>query len=129
MYFKEGFGLVTENDPVTENCNLFYAEYLLLKRNHESLSEEDKVFFTKNMEMKINDRGLYNRRSIETTPIRSVSHDEITGWLVASRVLCTDHGKDIWRHLISHFGTYNNTGRLSEALPFNPANFYAWGVS
>lgn len=123
-YFREGFGLITENDPNTENCSLFYAEYLTLK---EEVTEEDKEFFVNNMKLKLNDRGLYNRRSIETVPIRSVSKDEILGFLVASKILNTDHKDIIWKHLITHFGSYNNTGRFTEALPFNPANFYAWG--
>jgi hypothetical protein len=79
------------------------------------------------MSLKLNERRLYNRRSIETIPVRSVSHDEITGFLVASKILNTEHGKVIWKHLMTHLGAYNNTGRIEDNLPFNPGNFYAWG--
>ena len=123
-YFKIGYGLVTTNDPVTENCSLFYAQYLTLKT---LCTTEDLIFFRKNMRLKLNERGLYNRRSVEPTPVRSVSKDEILGWLVASKILDTEHGQNIWHHLITHFGSYNNTGRMLDYLPFNPGNFYAWG--
>lgn len=127
-YFKRGFGLVTEHDPITENCNLFFAEYLALKakRLHQ-VSDEDLDMFVENMQLKINQRGLYNRRSEESEPVRSVSHDEITGWLVSSRILGTNHGKEIWSHIVKHLGSYNNTGRFLDSLPFNPGNYYAWG--
>lgn len=127
-YFKRGFGLVTKNDPTTENCNLFYAEWLALKAKRLHMPEDsDLENFISDMIMKLNNKGLYNRRSEETNPVRSVSHDEITGWMVSSRILGTNHGKNIWKHLITHFGGYNNTGKFLDALPFNPANFYAWG--
>lgn len=123
-YFKDGFGLVTTNDPNTENANLFYAQYLSLK---ERTNTEDLIFFRRNMRLKLNERGLYNRRSIEPNPVRSVSKDEILGWLVASKILDTEHGVNIWEHLLAHFGSYNNTGRILDYLPFNPGNYYAWG--
>lgn len=123
-YFRKGYGLVVFCNESTENCNLFYAEYLTLKTQH---TEQDVQFFVNNMKLKINERGLYNRRSFETVPVRSVSKDEILGFLVASKILNTEHRFIIWKHLIAHFGSYNNTGRLLDYLPFNPANFYAWG--
>lgn len=123
-YFREGFGLVTEHDKDTENCNLFYAEYLLLKKE---ITEEDKQFFSKNMQLKVNSAGLYNRRSIEENPPRSVSKDEILGFLVASKILNTEHGKEIWKHLITHFGTYNNRNDWFGRVPYNPGCFYSWG--
>jgi len=57
-YLKEGFGLVTEHDQTTENCNLFYAQYLALK----TIESADVDFFSNNMRLKLNDRGVYNRR-------------------------------------------------------------------
>jgi hypothetical protein len=123
-YFKDGFGLVTKRDPTTENCNLHYAQYLVLKSKPNVL---DLVFFGKNMKMKLNDRGLYNRRSIEPLPVRSVSKDEILGFMTASHLLNTEHKNKIWKHLITHGGGYNNSGRLLDYLPFNPGNFYNWG--
>lgn len=123
-YFKAGYGLVTESDPWTENCNLFYAEYLLLKG---SVDIADFDFFTINMLAKWNpDRKLWNRRSGNDT--RSMSHDEITGFMVASHLLKTSHKTFIWNHFLKSFGSWNNTGRVIDYLPFNPGNYYAWGA-
>jgi hypothetical protein len=126
-YFKMGFGLVTKRDPTTENCNLFLAQYHILKHLKSGLTDEDRDFFIANMETKINARGLYNRRNIESAPTRSMSQDEILGFLISSKLLNTPNGEKIWNHLKTHFGTYNNTGRLSEYVPYNPANYYSWG--
>lgn len=126
-YFKMGFGLVTKRDPTTENCNLFLAQYHILKHLKSGLTDEDRDFFIANMETKINERGLYNRRNIEPAPTRSMSQDEILGFLISSTLLQTSHADKIWKHLVTHFGTYNNSGRLSEYVPYNPANFYIWG--
>lgn len=122
-YFKDGFGLVTEQNSTTENCNLFYAQYLALKKPDVN----DLIFYRRNMRMKVNERGLYNRRSVEPLPVRSVSKDEILGFMTASVLLKTEHAGKIWRHLLTHFGGYNNTGRMFDYLPFNPANYYNWG--
>lgn len=122
-YLKEGFGLVTERDQFTENSNLFYAQYLALK----TIESADVDFFSNNMRLKLNDRGVYNRRSIEPLPVRSVSKDEILGFMTASKLLKTDHAEEIWQHLLKTGGSYNNTGRLFDYLPFNPGNYYNWG--
>lgn len=124
QYFKEGFGLVTENDPETENCNLFYAEYLTLKKQ---INQQDVDFFVNNMNLKRTSSGLFNRRSKEPTPTRTVSKDEILGFLVTSKICNTGHGKEIWKHLITHFGTYNNVQEWRGRMPFNLGNFYTWG--
>lgn len=126
-YFKMGYGLTTQADPITENCNLFLATYHILKHLKSGLSKEDRDFFIQNMELKVNQFGLYNRRSIEGNPVRSVSQDEILGWMISSDLLVTSHGADIWSHLIRHLGSYNNTGRWLDYLTFNPGNFYSWG--
>ena len=127
QYMRPGFGLVTENDPTTENANLFLAQWHILKHAKEGLTEADRDWFMANMTSKKNADGLYNRRSIEGVPVRSVSQDEILGFLVSSTLLSTPNADKIWKHLITHFGTYNNTGRLRDSLPFNPGNFYSWG--
>lgn len=128
-YFLSGYGLATQNDPKTENCNLFYAEYLTLKKRDQYFESHFKLMeksrFMTNMAQKLNERGVYNRRSGNDK--RSVSHDEITGWMVSSKILNTSHGWDIWSHLTGNFGSYNNTGKLFDYVPFNPANYYAWG--
>lgn len=124
-YFRKGFGLVTEHDPITENCNLFLAQWHILKGS--TLTEADRTWFMESMIMKKNAKGLYNRRSEETEPVRSVSQDEILGFLISSNLLVTPNADKIWSHLITHFGTYNNTGKFSDYIPYNPANFYSWG--
>lgn len=126
-YFRMGFGLVTENDVSTENANLFLAQYHILKNNRVGLTDADRDWFTQNMTSKKNSDGLYNRRSIEGIPLRSVSHDEILGWMISSHLLGTLHGEEIWNHLKWHLGSYNNTGALVDYLPFNPGNYYSWG--
>jgi hypothetical protein len=127
-YFKPGYGLVTKQDPNSENCNLFYSELVTLKK---PISDVDSFLlhnmFTNNMILKYNcKRDVFNRRSGNDT--RSVSQDEISGWVHSSYLLNTEHKKIIWNHLISHFGSYNNTGKLMDYLPFNPANYYSWGI-
>lgn len=126
-YFKMGYGIVTENDPNTENCNLFLAQWHILKNAKGTLTDADRDWFMANMTSKKNKHGLYNRRNVETEPIRSVSQDEILGFLISSTILKTPNAPKIWNHLKSHFGTYNNTRRLRDYIPFNPANFYSWG--
>lgn len=125
-YFQLG-GLVTKNDPNTENCNLFYAEWLTLRCLGVTRRLGWQDYFIDGMDSKWNLKTkCYNRRTFDDS--RSVSHDEITGWLVSSKILYTTHGENIWKHLITHFGSYNNTSKMVDYLPFNPANYYAWGL-
>lgn len=115
-YFNEG--LVTTSDPQTENRNLFYAEYLTLDgvdQGFNSFMNEKKIA-----------NGMYLRSSIHTE--RTVSHDEITGWLVSSKILGTNHGKEIWNQLKENYGAYPAVVKdWTDYLPFNPGNYYAWG--
>lgn len=126
-YFVDGYGLVTERDKTSENCNLFLAQWHILRNNKGLLTDADRDWFMQNMILKKNAKGLYNRRSVEQEPVRSVSQDEILGFLISSKLLNTPNAEKIWKHLRGHFGTYNNTGRLTDCIPYNPANFYAWG--
>lgn len=125
-YFKAGYGLVTEADPTTENCNLFYAQYLALANDSMTQVErtQELSFFQINMLLKRIKPGLFNRRKQPDT--RSTSHDEITGFMVASHLLKTTHKHEIWKYLVMHLGVYNNNGKVW--MPFNPGNFYAWGA-
>ena len=114
-YFNEG--LVTKSDPQTENRNLFYAEYLTLGGVDQG--------FNSFMHEKQLPNGLYLRSSIHTN--RTVSHDEITGWLVSSKILGTCHGEVIWSQLVRHYGAYPAAVKnWTDYLPFNPGNYYAW---
>jgi hypothetical protein len=67
--------------------------------------------------------GLYLRSKNHTE--RTVSHDEITGFMVGSEVIKTYHRKTIWKHLISNHMTYNATGTVKA---YNPADYYPWAL-
>lgn len=115
-YFNEG--LVTKRDPITENRNLFYAEYL-------ALGGVDRGF-SSFMYLKRLPNGMYLRSSHHVN--RTVSHDEITGWMVSSYLLGTEHKKEIWDTLKKNYGAYPAVVKhWTDRLPFNPANYYAWG--
>jgi len=130
-YFRQGFGMVTTHDSSTENCNLFYAEYLGLRvvTDNTNLTKE-RNFFVDNMVLKKTDSGLYNRRfpeiSNEKNQVRTVSQDEILGWLISSKILSTTHGDEIWCQIVTMWGCYNNAGNKWNIM--NPANFYCWGL-
>lgn len=115
-YFNEG--LVTNHDPQTENRNLFYAEYLTLGGVDQG--------FNSFMNAKKLPNGLYLRSSIHTN--RTVSHDEITGWIVSSKILNTNHRFEIWDTLQANKGAYPAVVKdWSDLLPYNPGNYYSWG--
>lgn len=129
-YLKTGFGLVTKNDPITENCNLFYAEDLELQTYLKILDYEKALaFFTSNMNLKRTPNGLYNRRFPEQINdkglVRTMSQDEILGFIITSLILKTGHAEEIWKQVIKQWGFYNNSGNKYNFM--NPGNFYSWG--
>ena len=67
--------------------------------------------------------GLYRRSKHHTE--RTVSHDEITGMLISSKLLKTDHGDKIMNYMEKNFLNYQATG-----VPkfYQPSNFYMWGL-
>jgi len=114
-YWNEG--LVTSSDPVTENRNLFYAEYLALGGVDQG--------FNSFMHQKQLPNGLYLRSSLHTN--RTVSHDEITGWMASSYILKTGHKLEIWKTLLSNYGAYPAVVKdFTDKLPYNPGNYYSW---
>ena len=114
-YFDEG--LVTSSDPRTENRNLFYAQYLALGGVDQG--------FNSFMHAKQLANGLYLRSSFHTD--RTVSHDEITGWMASSYLLNTVHRVEIWKTLVSNYGAYPAVVKdITDRLPYNPGNYYAW---
>lgn len=125
-YFKKGYGLVTEADPISENCNHFKACWLTLKGKLTDFEHAVQLTtFTQDMMLKFNPKmKVYNRRPEPDS--RSVSQDEIYGWMITSTRLKTGHAKEIWSHMLKRWGSYNNTGRLADYLPFNGANYYSW---
>jgi hypothetical protein len=116
MYFNEG--LITKQDPQTENRNLFYAEYLTLGGVDQG--------FNSFMNAKKLPIGLYLRSSIHTT--RTVSQDEILGWMVSSKILKTNHRLEIWDTLKANLGAYPAVvHNWTDRLPYNLGNYYVWG--
>lgn len=123
-YFSYVFGLVTKLDPTTENGGLFFAHYLVLKLMlGQPITAGDAVLFNTKMADARVAEGLYLRSKHHTE--RTVSHDEITGMIVASKILKTKHSQEIWKYLVEHDGRYDATG-----VPkgYSPANHYAWGL-
>lgn len=115
QYFNEG--LVTSQDIQTENRNLFYAEYLALGGVDQG--------FNSFMHAKQLPNGMYLRSSVHTN--RTVSHDEITGWMASSHILKTGHKLEIWKTLLSNYGAYPAVVKdWTDRLPYNPGNYYAW---
>lgn len=125
LFFSVIYGLVTLYDSTTENGGLFLSEYLTLKHdNKEEFTTYDKDIYVSKMEnAKVKD-GLYRRDKTRTE--RTVSHDEITGMIVASKLLGTTHADEIWDYLIRHCFIYDfNYSRPYPA--FHPAWIYFWG--
>lgn len=123
-YFSPVFGLVTKNDPQTENGGLFLAHYLVLC-SMLSLEPDPiarQVYIEKMTKARISS-GLYLRSSYHTG--RTVSQDEQTGFSVGSYLLNLPHRFDIWDYLVENKGIYPATG---VAKFYNPGSYYSWAV-
>jgi hypothetical protein len=115
------YGLVTRQDPISENAGLFLAQYAASKPDAIALST-----FSSKMRLAKQPNGLY-ARSVKHLQ-RSVSHDELTGMLATSKIFNTQHRFEIWKQLKANFGAYPAiVMSKKDYLPFNPANYYAWG--
>lgn len=136
-YLSNKYGLVTTNDPETENGQLFLAELILLqKQNIQSLEDyldytTYKSLMTKQLFYSQVEGGLYHRNP-DLTDRRCMSHDNLSGIFAFSYAANTLHATEIWQYLISHFFTYDNTQgkstQFSRFLPFNPSNYFMWGL-
>lgn len=124
IYLSEIFGLITKHDSTSENAGLFLAHYFTLKLilGVPILDDEKKIFLQKMENAKVSE-GLYRRSKHHTE--RTVSHDEISGMLISSHVLKTDHGNSILNYLETNFLNYPATGVNKF---YQPSNFYAWGL-
>lgn len=125
IFFSLIYGLIISTDKTTENGGLFFAEYLRLKSDlGEEITEFDRQVFDEKMKRaKVKD-GLYKRD--ETRNVRTVSHDEISGFMVASELLGTGHKEEVWAYLKDNFFIYDfNYSRPYPA--FHPAWIYFWG--
>lgn len=123
-YFSTIFGLITKHDQTTENGGLFLLHFYTLKIIlGVPISDHEKNIFVQKMENAKVAEGLYRRSKHHQT--RTVSHDEITGMLISSKLLKTDHGDKIMTYLEKNFLNYPATG-----VPkfYQPSNFYMWGL-
>lgn len=130
-YFSQEYGLVTDNDPETENGQLFLAELILLNNRYgKDTTSLDDLMKTQLLYSEV-EPGLYNRNP-DLFDKRIMSHDNLAGIFSWSYLAKTEHRFSIWKYLLKHLGTYDNsrgkTKQLSRFLPFNPANFFIWGL-
>jgi hypothetical protein len=133
-YLSERYGLITDNDTETENGQLFLAEYQLLL-DYKKGSEINKMsaFITMLEQLRNSyvEEGLYHRNP-DLINRRIMSHDNLSGIMAWSKYNNTTHRFEIWDYLLKHLGTYDNSKgkskQLSRFLPFNPSNFFIWGL-
>jgi len=120
-YISMIYGLVTKHDPITENGGSFLAALAAHTPTAIVLSA-----FSSKMRLAKQPNGLYARSAKHLS--RSVSHDELTSFFATSKIFNTSHRFEIWKQLKANFGAYPAIvmGK-SDYLPFNPANYYAWG--
>lgn len=126
-YLSTTYGLVTDNDPTTENGQLFLQQLMLLDPYNQELID---TMNTQLLYSKV-DVGLYHRNPQLTNKI--LSNDNLSGIFSYSVTNNTQERFEIWNHLLKHLGTYDNTQgkskQLSRFLPYNPSNFFIWGLS
>lgn len=134
-YFSSTFGLTGEVDPVSENGQLFLVDYLFLL-NMKGVEPKQQGWISDLLELQLLNsstgiRGLYHRNP--TLTARTMSHDNLSAIFAWSALGETRHRFEIWKYLITHLGTYDNTEgkspQFSKHLPFNPSNYFAWGLS
>lgn len=126
-YLSSYYGLTGEVDSKSENGQLFLTEYILLlngKIQNESFIMNEQLQNSYVMD------GLYNRNPDLIS--RENSHDNLSGIFSYSYLAKSEHRFKIWSYLLKHLGTYDNTkgksAELSRFLPFNPSNFFIWGL-
>jgi hypothetical protein len=121
VYISMIYGLITRHDLTSENGGIFLAALAAHTPNAIVFSA-----FSSKMILAKQPNGMYARSAKHLQ--RSVSHDEITGMLATSKIFNTSHRFEIWKQLKSNFGAYPAIVMgNSDYLPFNPANYYAWG--
>lgn len=132
-YLSTKYGLVTDNDSVSENGQLFLAELILLNKYMDSNKDilEYHEIINSQLYNSFVKSGLYNRNP-DLIDRRIMSHDNLSGIFSYSYLAKTQHRFNIWDYLLKHLGTYDNsqgkTKQLSRFLPFNPSNFFIWGL-
>lgn len=123
-YLSHIYGLVTKNDPGTENGGLFLARYLTYKKMLGiPVDQDDYNTYMSKMDKAYVKYGLYLRSANHTT--RTVSQDELTGFMLGSILIRVSIHKAVWGCLVSRFGSYPATGK---AHWVNPGSYYAWAI-
>jgi hypothetical protein len=137
-YYSERFGLVTDQDPTTENGQLFLAEYSILYHTNNRTDfdpfENARAFnlmVTQLRNSYTGIPGLYHRNP-ELIDRRIMSHDNILGIVCWSKYFGTGHAISIWDYTVKHFGLYDNTQgkskQLSRFLPYAPQTLFIMGL-
>jgi hypothetical protein len=132
-YLSDKYGLVTDQDPETENGQLFLAQLLLLPPYYTGtdLHCDGVITMFRQLEKSKVKNGLYHRNP-DLIDRRCMSHDNMSGIMAFLYMTKSDTRFDIWNYLVRHLGTYDNTQgkskQLSRLLPFNPSNFFIWGL-
>lgn len=122
IYHSKIFGLVTKNDPTTENGGTFLCHEVVLSNELKKDPQPLMDLFCSKMKNAKLGNGIYMRSAYHIT--RTVSQDELTSFFVTSYLLNTNHKDEIWKYMLRHFGVYSfNKNRK---LPFQPACYYAW---
>jgi len=126
-YLSTTYGLVTDHDPTSENGQLFLTPLIMLDNTNALVYNQ--IMRDQLLSSKV-ESGLYHRNPELTN--RCTSHDNLTAIFTYSYLNNTSHRFEIWNYLLKHLGTYDNTKnkstQLSRFLPFNPANFFIWGL-
>jgi len=129
-YLSTKYGLVTDNDPVTENGQLFLVELILLQDFLGADFRNNQLVLDTQLENSQVQEGLFHRNPDLID--RCASHDNVTSIFAYSFFDQNNVRFEIWKYLLTHFGTYDNTKgkskQLSRFLPFNLGNFFIWGV-
>ena len=132
QYLNPNLALVTDLDPTSENGQLFLAELILLTEYKQASDWNGYTsLFNFQLRQSFADVGLYHRNPI-LVDRRIMSHDNLSGIFSVSFLKNTAHRHTIWKYLLKHLGTYDNSqgksSQLSRFLPFNPSNFFIWGL-
>lgn len=136
-YFTEDFGLTGIHDPRSENGQVFLVDYILLLHKYNNLAVYSDHYYLKTVFSEQLERsytgvcGLYHRNP-ELIDRRIMSHDNLSAIMSGSYYFGTNYRFVIWKYLLTHFGTYDNsqgkTKQFTKYLPFNPSNFFVWGL-
>ncbi len=143
-YYSTKYGLVTDEDPTTENGQLFLATYAILHfrklfgeyqdANYTSAYESSRIFnlmLTQLGNSYTGTPGLYHRNP-DLTDRRIMSHDNLIGIMCWSSFFGTGHRVAIWEYLVKHGGLYDNTQgkspQFSKYLPYSPQTLFICGL-